>query len=231
MTTQSEAFQSIAEFVGPKGDRWVLDESLKKMAEELVERYSEDLGHVKLGHVVFVRAIGVSSTTWLGKIKYLGNAPDPLIARYVLATLGSMGMLDLTQLRGLEADLMDIRYVVMINDTAMRAKSGASANAEMLRATLERITLYHELTHIKPAMDGLVPHDTQDFKRVLYRFGVYWSSGIINQTDPVDLAAAEDAASRFAEQLNKGGATFEVVVNHGIPSGVPSGVPSGGSEG
>jgi hypothetical protein len=196
MTTQSEAFQRVAEFVGPKGDRWVLDESLKKMAHDLVERYSEDLGHVKLAHVVFVRAVGVSTTKWLGKCKYLGSAPDPLIARYVIATLGSLGMLDLTQLRGLEADLMDLRYVITINDTALRAKSGTSASADMLRETLEMITLYHELMHIDATMEGLIPHDTQDFAKVLHRFGVYWSSGVINQVDPMDMAAAEEAASR-----------------------------------
>lgn len=221
MTMESEAFQRVAEFVGPKGDRWVLDESMKEMAKDLVEAYSEDLGHVKLEHVVFVRAIGVKSTKWLGKCKFLGTAPNPLISRYVVATLGSLGMLDLTQLKGLESDLMDLRYLIMLNDTALRAKSGTSSEAENVRMALERITLYHELLHIDSTMEGLVAHDTQDFSLVLTRFGVYWSSGIFNQIDPLDAAAAEEAASKFAAELKKNSVKMSVNFGSSVPSGVP----------
>ena len=210
--SQAEALQRISEFVGPKGDRWVLDESLKAMAEELVEKYSEDLGHVKLGHVVFVRAVGVSSTKWFGKCRYVGAAPTPIIARHIVATLGSLGMLDVTQLRGLEADLMDIRYIITINDTALRVKAGTDENAEFLRTELERITLHHEMLHIDSTMEGLVTHDTQDFAKIIETYGVHWSMGAIQQVDGLT-----DAVQGLAKTLKGGGVT----VSFNMPRGMP----------
>jgi hypothetical protein len=221
MTMQEELIKRIAEVVGPKGDRWVLDESLKTVAEELVERYSEDLGHVKLAHVVFVRAMGVSNTKWLGKCKYTGDALNMIVPRYVIATLGGLGMLDLSQLRGLEADLMDLRYIIILNDSALRLKAGIGAEADTLKETLEAITLYHEMYHIKPAMDGLVTHDIQDFAKVLHRFGVYWTNGIIEQRQVVDPAEAEEGAARFIEDMNGEGGHIP------LP---PIGMPPAGEE-
>jgi len=201
---QRQALAEVTEFSGSKGDRWVLDESLRERAEALVEKFSDDLSHVQLQHVVFLRVVGASSSTWYGKCQHVGRTPNVLIPRYIMMKLGQLGMLDLTQLRGIEAELLDLRYIITINDTAIQARVGSGPGASELKETLEVITLYHELLHIPPGMlKGCVGHDRNDFAKVLHRFGVFWADGIV--TPPGEaLASSQDAQTLVRELLDMG---------------------------
>jgi len=194
------------EYRGPKGDVWVLDESLRERAEALVEKFSEDLGHVDLKRVVFVRAKGVKGK-WLGRCNYVGSTPsNPLamVTRYVLSSLAEGGLLEISRMKSLaNVELVDLRYIITINELALKTQmTGLCPESDpdylLHLSRLETITLYHELLHIKPGMDGNVGHDTQDFAKVLDRFGVYWTSGILSE-----VAASEvDETSQALNGLN-----------------------------
>jgi len=192
----------VMEVTGPNGSKWVLDGSLREKAKVLVEKFSGDLGHIQLERVVLVRAVGVNSTTWFGKCKYIGELPNSIIPRHLINTLMSYGMLDSSQLKGLESELLDIRYIITLNDTALVIRAGTEPGFEELKETLEVITLYHELMHIPSDMIKCRQHDVQDFAKVLDRFGVYWSDGIVEiSTKRLGLSMTD--AQAYLEELNK----------------------------
>ncbi len=70
-------------------------------------------------------------------------------------------------------DVLDITYIIAINDDELRVLSG---DLEQIELAL----LHHELLHIKPEMDGIEDHDSKDFKTILDKYGVHWVSGIFN---------------------------------------------------
>jgi len=212
---ERDLLNEVLELVGPKGDRWVLEESLRDRAEALVEKFSEDLGHIDLQRVVFVRAIGVNNGKWLGECRYVGSKSQPTVYRHIIASLVHAGLLDLTSFVKSQASLLDPRYVITLNDSAIRAKVGAGEESEKMIDILETITLYHEMLHIKPGMDGNLGHDTQDFSKVLHKFGVFWTQGIIG---PSGVGLSLDDASDYVQGLNNLGLT-------------PGQFPQGGSQG
>jgi hypothetical protein len=198
--------EGMREYHGPKGDLWVLDESLRDRAEALAEKFSEDLAHVDLKRVVFVRAKGVKGK-WLGRCNYVGSTPSnplPLVVRYVLSSLAEGGLLEIGRMKALSnVEMIDLRYIITLNETALKTQmSGICKESDpdygLHLSRLETITLYHELLHIRPGMDGNVGHDTQDFAKVLARFGVHWTSGIVEE----DAAAEVDDTAAALNGLN-----------------------------
>lgn len=183
--------EMFGQVTGKKGDLWQLDEGLRQKARVLVSEYTDQIGYIELEHVVFVRAIGVSSIKWLGKCAYVGNTPTCIIPRHVMLVLVRHGMFDPEELRGIEKEVLDIRYVIALNETAILSAAGPDPGN---REFVETVTLYHELSHIKPEMDGNLPHNIQDFSHVLDRFGVHWTQGE-RPEDPPRLERREPASA------------------------------------
>ncbi len=170
--SNTELLNVISQWQDEKGAAIELDEDLRRKATALVNRYMDDLGHIDLRRVVFLKATG-DSGKYLGKCTYVGKAEHRSVARSVLHTLASVGMVDAEELEDLPMSLVNLAYVITLNVGNLLAAAGAGDTYEMI----EGVTLYHELLHIKEDMNGLVPHDTKDFSTVLDQFGVYWAEG------------------------------------------------------
>jgi len=130
------------------------------------------LDHIELQHVIFVRVNGMRrSEKWIGKIWWI-KPPLSLIPYYLVENMVDTKLLLPNTIINLkDKDLLDIRYIIAINDNGIKNVSGDIE-------TLELITLIHELKHIKIGMTGLAEHDSKDFKFVLNEFGVYWNEGL-----------------------------------------------------
>ncbi len=182
-----------------KGDEiWEVDEGLRDVAISLIHEFPDELGHVEVDKVIFVRVDGVKlrkdGKNWLGKCWYL-RAPVCIMSRFVLMRLGHAGVLDLDNL-GMASGLLDLSYIIGLNTMGLLDIGGDGA-------VMDRITLHHELLHIRPDMEGLVPHPIQDFGTILDRYGIHWTQGVVN--------AAQGAPSvpqflqNFASRLNISG--------------------------
>lgn len=161
-----------------KGDEvWEIDEGLRNTAVNLLNTFPDELGHIDLDKVVFVRANGVklskTNTNWYGKC-YLVKVPLKIISHYVLLKLGHSGMLDLSNMQPFD-DLLDISYIVAINTDAIENEGGPIDK-------IEEVTLHHELLHISQDMEKLVKHDVQDFSTILHRYGPYWMQGVFEES-------------------------------------------------
>lgn len=184
LSPREELCQKIGCVEKKNGELWILDPEMKEKARALVAKFTDELGHVDLRHVVFVRVLGVSSTKWFGKCNYLGVA-NKMVAPYIVTEMLKSQYVGHVPEENL-IDLLDIRYVITLNENAiLLASVGKDVQSEM-----EAITIFHELLHIKPNMDGLVPHNIQDFSMVLDKFGVHWTSGQFQ----MDLETRLDAA-------------------------------------
>jgi hypothetical protein len=157
------------------GETWELDARLATVAEELVAEFTEDLGHIDLERVVFARQSGLKGTAgdWLGKCCYI-KEPYSLIPQCTLLWMARHGLSDFSRFEGLlNADHMDLRYIIALNDDLIPNIPGD-------QDLVERAILHHELKHIKYDMDGIEKHDTKDFRSVLHHYGVSWTSGFFN---------------------------------------------------
>jgi hypothetical protein len=168
------------EVFGKGNEVWELDEGLRNTAQELLGKFPDELGHVELDRVIFVRANGVkipaSGTTWYGKC-YLIRVPIKIISHFVLVKLGQAGLLDPTEMssHGL-GNLLDLSYLIAINTDAIENEGGPIDK-------IEEITLHHEMLHISDDMEKLVKHDVQDFGSILHRYGPYWAQGVIEEKE------------------------------------------------
>lgn len=68
--------------------------------------------------------------------------------------------------------------------------------ADMLTENQKKIVMLHELKHIDIGEQGFTirPHDIEDFKGILERFGISWSE--LNQDVPDILAGGRDGTNR-----------------------------------
>lgn len=164
------------EILGKRGESYQIDEELRDTARVLVEEYSEVVGHVDLQRVVFVRLIGkkLSKTgrNWLGKCMNV-KPPTTILPRYVVMKLASMGLMDINQISGIEEEILDLDYIIMINDEAVQSVNDA--------VDVEKLTILHELMHIPQDMEGVTKHDVEDFYYLVDKFGSHWTNGIISQ--------------------------------------------------
>jgi len=73
---------------------WELDEGLRNTAQELLAKFPDELGHIELDRVVFVRANGVklskTNTNWYGKC-FLVKVPMKILPHFVMLKLGTRG--------------------------------------------------------------------------------------------------------------------------------------------
>lgn len=190
------------ELYGNGTEVWEIDEGLRVKAQNLMANYPDELGHIELDKIVFVRVGGVKlkkDRNWYGKCWRI-PAPVRILPRYVFLKLGHAGILDLTNLGKLE-DILDINYIIGISTDAIEMVGGDLDK-------LEEITLHHELLHVAPDMEKLVPHPIQDFGTILQKYGIYWTQGIIEENeDPKPRQFLQD----FVRKLELSGSDIQNV--------------------
>lgn len=185
------------EILGKKGEVYQLDEGLRDTARALVEKYSEVVGHIDLQRIVFVRVIDLklkkNGKNWLGKCMYIKD-PVTIIPRYVVYKMASMGLIDMNQISGVEDEILEHNYIIMLNDAAIAEVEGGE--------DIEALVLLHELMHVPEEMEGVVQHDVQDFSWMVSKFGPNWPAGIFQEGKEVSVSSV------FEEKLKKQGFVF-----------------------
>jgi hypothetical protein len=191
------------ELYGKGTEVWEIDEGLRKTAQEIMAKFPDELGHIDLDKIVFVRVSGVKlkkDRNWYGKCWRI-PAPVRILPRFVFQRLGNAGVLDLTNLGKLE-DILDICYIIGISTDAIEMVGGDLGK-------LEEVTLHHELLHVAPDMESLVPHEIQDFGNILQRYGIYWTQGVIEESAPGPKAPT--FLQSFARELSRKGSSIQDV--------------------
>lgn len=184
--------------IDKQGAQWQIDEGLRERAGNIIDNFHDDVGHVNLDQVIFLRIQG-SKANWHGKCYYIGKAPMSIVPKFVILQLNKMGLMDLDGIRNLDTggfDLFDIRFIIVINDDSI-----GQADGDLQR--VEDITLLHEMMHIHPDGDKLVKHDIEDFACLIDKFGPYWTQGLFNDKDKFEgvvdeaFAQADEAQAQF----------------------------------
>lgn len=184
-----------------------IEADLKQVARELIDQYPAELGHIDLKHVILVRSEAVKlkkKNNWLGKCFYF-KPEIRIIANYAVMKLVDWGMVDKDQLVGLEDEIFDIRYMIVLNDIAID-------DIGVDKKKIERIVLHHELLHIAPDMDGNIQHDIQDFAWIIDRYGSHWTQGVLPEN--MDTFAGKFADS-FVDKLQEKGTKLSMNMPHG----------------
>lgn len=159
--------------IGKNGAKWALDASLKSLALELVNDFSEEVGYVDLGRVVFGRVEGMGEK-WAGKTYYVAP-PVSMLPIYTLELLVSRGMHVSEEDTGLLSGIAGINFMIFLGTDYL----AQFIRDDRLIRQQEKILLFHEMLHIKPEMDGLRGHDIKDFKTLVDKFGAYWDEGVV----------------------------------------------------
>jgi predicted metallopeptidase len=171
--------------LGKNGSEWVLDESLRKQAVQLINEYPDELGHIDHQRVVFVRMLD-KKANWYGKTWFI-NAPHTILTHYVYEQFAKNQLmvpdLDIdTKMAEFLDNLLTVSYIIALNHESFeKFESGG----EELIAKQERNVLIHELMHINPDMVGIRKHDREDFSILLRKFGVDWSEGLYDNDELV----------------------------------------------
>lgn len=169
--------------LGKNGSEWLLDEGLRTIARELVNEFTEEVGHVDLQRVVFVR-VSDPNAKWLGKCWYI-NTPHCLLTWYAYSALKRTQLLvddfEVDNARAnLLDDLMTVNYIIALNDAQFeRFKAGEPGLLEKQ----VRYTVLHELMHVRGEMDGIRKHDVEDFSDLLRKLGLDWTSGVYDDEE------------------------------------------------
>lgn len=169
-----------------QGATYEVDEGLRTRADQLsrTDPYKDMISHVDIDQVVFLRLSG-SKAKWMGKCMYVGKAPATIIPRYMLMKLKEFGVVDMSNVSGLNEDFFDIRFLIIINDDLI-------ALAENEPQTVEDITLVHEMMHIHPDGDKLNKHDMEDFTDLVVKFGPLWTHGIFPEINEAPVHVTSD---------------------------------------
>jgi len=153
---------------GKNKEVWQIDESLKVIASELVEKYPGKVDHVLLKRVVFVRCIDANQKDWLGKCWYL--RPPINIVPFYAVTMFNKEKYDenyAQEIHGNNDCFYD--YIIGINDKVIMETADPDRVTEA--------TILHEMLHINDGMDGIRNHDIKDFKEMIDEFGTSYTSG------------------------------------------------------
>lgn len=197
----------IHELYGKKSEIWAVDDDMRVEAENLIAFFPDELGHIDLSNVIFVRAAGIpvkkDGVNWYGKTWHM-KPPVSIVSRYVIRKLAQKGCLTgSTNIDEGESDLLDLGYIIGLNSDAIHFTAVGDVD---LAKKMEEITLHHELLHIKIGMDGLMPHPIQDFAEILDRYGVHWSKGAINES--LQKGDMGKALVDFTRKVASGAVTF-----------------------
>lgn len=177
---------------GPKDEIWEVDETLRERATALVLKYTDQIGHVDLRHVVFVRVEG-KVAKWLGKC-YPIKVPHSILPKYTLSLLNQFGAIDIAKLKAMEysyEENFDIKYIIALNSDLL---SQVPQNVDKVIDIL----ILHELMHVDPDMKKTEKHDSEDFKWILREFGVDWASGMFKEE--VEATSVVEAVDNFLDE-------------------------------
>lgn len=176
-----------------------IEEEMRQIARELIDQYPEELGHIDLNRVIFVRSEAIKlkkKNNWLGKCFYF--RPETRITNnYAVMKLVEHGLVDADRLIGFEDDIFDIRYMIVLNDVAID-------DIGVDKPRMERIVLHHELLHISDDMEGNIQHDIQDFVWIIDRYGPHWTQGIVEVKDK-DKDKEDEFADDFVKKMKEAG--------------------------
>jgi len=137
----------------PDSTVWVLDDGgMKQVALRLQDKFPEKIGHIDLEKVMFVRLVG-GKVSWAGKCFHV-RPPWHLLTQ-ATAMFGAQ-----------MPEPLDIRYIIAVNDDLVRGI--------FIVKEKEVMVILHELLHVRRDMEGVVPHDTEDFSWMLSQFGINW---------------------------------------------------------
>ena len=167
------------EVYGNRDEIWEIDEGLRNTAAQLLSRFPDELGHIELDRVIFVRVTGVTlsktAPNWYGKC-WLIKPPMSILPSYLLLKLGHKDVLDAETVMPQVGHELDPAYIIGVNTDAIEDEGGPIDK-------IEEVTVHHELLHISQDMDKLVKHDVQDFRSILHKYGPYWTQGVIEEPD------------------------------------------------
>ena len=186
------------EVYGKGEEIWEIDEGLRNTAAQLLGRFPDELGHIELDRVIFVRVSGVklskTAPNWYGKC-WLVKPPLSIMPHYFLNKLGHADIVaDVADVAERMSSSLDLAYIIGINTDAIEEEGGPIDK-------IEEVTVHHELLHISQDMDKLVKHDVQDFRAILHKYGPYWTQGVIEEPDAKQEPAFLD---NFIDKLQKG---------------------------
>lgn len=167
------------EIYGKGTEVWEIDEGLRNTAANLLGQFPDELGHIELDQVIFVRANGVAlsktGVNWYGKC-WLIRVPLKIIPQFLLLKMSHAGLVDVDTVTNALGYTLDPAYIIAINTDAIEDEGGPIDK-------IEAITLHHELLHISQDMEKLVKHDIQDFRSIIHKYGPYWTQGVIESPD------------------------------------------------
>jgi hypothetical protein len=185
------------EIYGKGEEVWEVDEGLRNTAAQLLARFPDELGHIVLDQVIFMRANGVklskTAPNWYGKC-WLIKIPLKIMPRFTLLRLSHAGLIDAEAAAEVLGGVLDPAYIVAVNNEAIEEEGGPIDK-------IEEVTLHHELLHISEDMDKLVQHDVKDFRSILQQYGLYWTQGVFEEPDTKQEPAFLD---NFITKLSKG---------------------------
>jgi len=159
---------------GIRDELWFVDEELRVLAVRLINSYDE-LNHIDSKKVIFGSLTGgISSQKWWGKCTKLAPVMRlvPLFITSRLSEKYTNNQLD----ESVSDEDLDMRFIIVLNRDSINSAGG---DVDKLTET----TMYHELMHIDQNMEKIIDHDVKDFKMVLNKFGVNWSSGLFKNDD------------------------------------------------
>jgi hypothetical protein len=165
------------------GSEWILDEGLRTVARDLLIEFTNEVGHVDLTKVAFVR-VSDPNAKWLGKCWYIAP-PKNMLTWYAYMALKKNQIIvedfdETAEHTQFLDDLLDIHYVIALNNAPLERFDAGETG---LREKQEKYVLLHELYHVKPTQDGIRKHDVEDFADILRKVGIDWTSGIYDGSD------------------------------------------------
>jgi hypothetical protein len=165
------------------GSEWILDEGLRTVARDLIVEFQNEVGHVDLTKVAFVR-VSDPNAKWLGKCWYIAP-PKNMLTWYAYMALKKNQIIvedfdETAEHTQFLDDLLDISYIIALNNAPLERFDAGETG---LREKQEKYVLLHEMMHIKEGNSGIRKHDLEDFTDLIRKLGVDWTSGIYDENE------------------------------------------------
>jgi hypothetical protein len=165
------------------GSEWILDEGLRTVARDLIVDFQNEVGHVDLAKVVFVR-VSDPAAKWLGKCWYIAP-PKNILPWYAYMALKKNQIIvedfdETAEHTQFLDELLATNYIIALNNAALERFDAGETG---LREKQEKYVLLHELCHIKVNHDGIRKHDIEDFSDILRKLGIDWAEGVYDANE------------------------------------------------
>lgn len=162
--------------LGSKNEQWCLDPEIRQIALKVIADNEDELGYIDPDKVIFSSILGGAKVPWWGKCTKL--LPSVRLIPLHMAEVLNNG--DTEAIDAIDDDLLDLRFIITINRDSIYVSGGGEVDKLM------EITVFHELKHINFDMTKIVDHDTKDFRSILDRYGVHWTSGLIKDDSGIE---------------------------------------------